>query len=76
MMMNENFWLGDAEVNHGLEFASRHNSRDHHNKEQAQIELLTQWAIPVFDVQMQMVPSLKGFYEAAQDNLLKWRARL
>jgi hypothetical protein len=76
MMMSENFWLGDAEVKHGLEFASRHNSRDHHHKEQAQIELITQFAIPIFEVQVQMVPALKGFIEAAQDNLLKWKARL
>jgi hypothetical protein len=75
-MMNEMFWLGDQERKLTLDYSSRHNSRDHHNKEQCQIALIGNYAIPLFDVQAAMFPGLKGFLSAAQDNLSKWKARL
>jgi hypothetical protein len=75
-MMQEMFYLGNQEMAYGIDYSSRHNSRDHHNKEQSQIELLESWAIPVFDIQMMMVNHLKCFSEGAKDNLIKWKARL
>jgi hypothetical protein len=75
-MMQEMFFFGDQEMAHGIEYSSRHNNRDHHNKEHCQIALLEGWAIPVFDIQMMMVNHLKCFSEGAKDNLIKWKARL
>jgi putative methionine-R-sulfoxide reductase with GAF domain len=76
MMMHECFAVGDAETQRGLELASKHNSREHHNKEQYQIEMITSWAMPLFTIEGELVAPLKCISEGAQDNLIKWRARL
>jgi len=76
LMTEELFGLGDQEMKRKIDFSSKYNSRDHHNKEECQIELLENLAIPLFEVLAAMMGDLSCLRAAANENLGKWKTRL
>lgn len=75
IFMNAMFYMGDQENLNGLDFTSRHNSRDHHIKALAMIELIEKFAYPAFEVLSGMKVELKSLFENVKDNLTKWKDR-
>lgn len=75
IFMNAMFYMGDKENENGLDFTSRHNSRDHHIKALAMIELIEKFSYPAFENLVQMKSELKILFETVKDNLHKWKDR-
>ena len=76
LVMQEMFLLGHQEVKRRMDFSSKYNSLDHHNKEQCQIEIPENVVITTLDVQASIVSDLKCLLIAANENLAKLKARL
>lgn len=75
LIMNSMFYLGDQELLNGLDFSSRYNSRDHHIKPLAMIELFEKYAVPSFEILSIMNPELKNLFENVKENLKNWKDR-
>ncbi|OHT14817.1 3'5'-cyclic nucleotide phosphodiesterase family protein [Tritrichomonas foetus] len=75
LIMNSMFYLGDKETENGLGFSNRHNSRDHHIKALAMIEMMDKSAYPAFEALVGLRKELGILFDMTKENFQKWKDR-